>query len=382
MTLSIPRMLGELVALPSVSSSDPKLDSSNLAVIEKLAGWLEGLGFEVEIQPLEDQPQKANLVATLGTGPGGLVLAGHTDTVPYDDGRWDSDPFKLLDQDQRYYGLGTTDMKGFFPLVVEAAAAFKNEKLRQPLIVLATADEETSMSGARAIAASGRPKARYAVIGEPTGLKPIRMHKGVMMESIELRGQSGHSSNPALGNSALDAMHKVIGALMNLRDEWGGQYNNPGFHVPQPTMNLASIHGGDAPNRICSHCKLQFDIRLLPGMANDEVREQIHQLVESTLLESGISAHYSSLVDGIQAFAESEDSELVRKVEQLTGHSAGSVNFATEASFLQGLGMQTVVLGPGSIDCAHRPNEYLPQNQIDPAVSILKQLIQYYCVKA
>ena len=375
--------LKELIALPSISSADPKLDTSNQAVIDLLAERLADLGFSIEIQPVSEN--KSNLIATLGSGPGGLVLAGHTDTVPYDEGKWQSDPFIVDDRDNRFYGLGTTDMKGFFAVALEAISQIcanlpAEGKLQQPLILLATADEETSMAGARALAAAGKPKARYAVIGEPTGLKPVRMHKGVMMESIKLEGRSGHSSNPDLGISALDAMHKVIGELMSLRESWGKKYQNPAFEVILPTLNLASIHGGDAPNRICRHCELRFDVRLLPGMRNDEVRQSIKTRVDSALAGSQINAQFDSLFEGVSAFLEPETSELVKFAEKLTGHSAISAGFATEAPFMQELGMQTIVMGPGSIDCAHQANEYLAQDQINPAVDLLKSLIQQYCV--
>lgn len=379
MTLpTLTSLLGDLIATPSISSSDPSWDSSNRPVIEKLANWLSELGFNIEIQSLANN--KANLIATLGSGPGGLVLAGHTDTVPCDESLWNSDPFILSARDDRFYGLGTTDMKGFFALVIEAVQSLDLDQIKQPLIVLATADEESSMSGARALAEADSLNARYAVIGEPTGLKPITMHKGIMMESIRLEGQSGHSSNPALGNSALDAMYKVIGALMALRQQWGERYQNPAFEVAVPTMNLASIHGGDSPNRICQHCELSFDVRLLPGMQNDDVRYSIRQCVDRALQGSGVRAIHTSLFGGVEAFCEAPDSELVQCVERLTGHSAGNVGFATEAPFLQALGMQTVVLGPGSIDCAHQADEYLAYGQIKPAISLLKSLIQTYCL--
>ncbi len=371
--------LKQLIALPSISSADPALDTSNQPVIDFLAEQLSDLGFSIEIQPVDDN--KANLIATLGSGPGGLILAGHTDTVPYDDTQWVSDPFTVTERDNRLYGLGTTDMKGFFAVALEAISQVLNQQsdLQQPLILLATADEETSMAGARALAAAGKPKARYAVIGEPTDLKPVRMHKGVMMESIALEGRSGHSSNPALGHSALDAMHKVIGELMQLREQWGRQYQNPAFEVILPTLNLASVHGGDAPNRICRHCELRFDVRLLPGMDNSDVRRSIQQCVHKVLEGSHISPTFESLFEGVSAFLEPETSELVQFAEQLTGHQAISAGFATEAPFMQQLGMQTIVMGPGSIDCAHQANEYLPLVQIEPGVDLLKSLIQRYC---
>ncbi|NND40432.1 MAG: acetylornithine deacetylase [Pseudomonadales bacterium] len=377
--ISFTDLLGRIVAQPSISSADAALDMSNLPVIELLAGVLEPLGFAIDIQPLPDN--KANLVATLGEGPHGLVLAGHTDTVPCDEALWQSDPFKVDERDNRFYGLGCTDMKGFFAVVVEALQRLPLQNFAQPLIVLATADEESSMSGARAIANAKTLRARYAVIGEPTNLQPVRMHKGVMMESIRLHGQSGHSSNPARGRSALDAMHKVIGELMALRQQWGQRYQNPAFEVAVPTLNLASIHGGDAPNRICQHCELGFDVRLLPGMQSEGVRSELKQVVNSALHGMDIQADFVSLFDGVEAFEEPRDHALIKTVERLTGYTAGSANFATEAPMLQSLGLETVVLGPGSIDCAHQPNEYIEQQQIEPAVQLVANLVTQYCLK-
>ncbi|HUM91301.1 MAG TPA: M20/M25/M40 family metallo-hydrolase, partial [Candidatus Competibacter sp.] len=207
----------QLIATPSVSSVSPQFDQSNRVVIDLLAEWLEASGFAVRIELLPGRSDKANLIATLGEGPGGLVLAGHTDTVPFDAGRWRYDPFGGTVADERIYGLGSADMKSFLALAIEAAREFSARDLRQPLVILATADEESSMGGARALAAAGQPLGRHAVIGEPTGLRPVRMHKGILMEAIRLEGRSGHSSNPALGASALEGMHQVIGELLHWR---------------------------------------------------------------------------------------------------------------------------------------------------------------------
>ncbi len=273
----IREMLARLISLPSISSASPEWDHSNEGVVRLLAEWLEPPlgGFTVEIMEVPGMPGKFNLIATLGSGPGGLVLSGHTDTVPFDDKRWQSDPFSLTEKDNRWYGLGTCDMKGFFPLAIEAARAFAGEPLQQPLIILATADEESSMNGARALAEAGKPKARYAVIGEPTNLKPVRMHKGIMMERLRFDGQSGHSSNPALGRNALEGMHEALGELLALRSEWQEKYRNPNFEVQVPTLNLGCIHGGDNPNRICAQCELHFDLRPLPGMNMETLRQAI-----------------------------------------------------------------------------------------------------------
>ena len=187
MTKQIPEMLdsfSQLVAASSVSSTNPLLDQSNRGVVEPLAGWLEGIGFKVELLPVTSgagaagagtAPEKFNLIACMGEGEGGLVLSGHTDTVPYSADVWHQDPFKLTKKGDRLHGLGICDMKCFFPIVLEVARQFNASELKQPLYILATADEESTMSGARALAAHGKSLGRHALIGEPTGLMPVYM---------------------------------------------------------------------------------------------------------------------------------------------------------------------------------------------------------------
>ncbi|MFK7733011.1 MAG: acetylornithine deacetylase [Pseudomonadales bacterium] len=377
---ALEQQLRTLIGLPSISSCSAEYDQSNRAVIDQLASWLSELGFSCEILPLSDKPGKANLIATLGSGSGGLVLSGHTDTVPYDDGKWQSDPFSLSERNNRFYGLGTSDMKGFFAVAIEAARQYTAKDLKQPIILLATADEESSMQGAKELAASGRPKARYAIVGEPTSLQPIRMHKGILMDKVTVHGRSGHSSNPAAGASAMDVMHSVLSELMGFRKQLARDFNHAGFDVNVPTMNLGCIHGGDNPNRICGQCELQFDVRALPGMDNAGLRDDIAALIAAVAHRHEVKIDYQPLVDGVPAYEQAADSELVKAAEKLTGHTAGSVAFGTEAPFFQGMGMETIVLGPGSIDQAHQPDEYMELHQIKPCVKLLRQLIDRFCV--
>ncbi len=373
-------MLRALVASPSVSCSDPRIDMSNRGVIDLLASWLDALGFAIDILPLTDNPAKANLIATRGSGPGGLVLAGHTDTVPYDRDKWNSDPFKLIEREQRWYGLGATDMKGFFPVAIEAAKTFIDTPLQQPLIILATADEESSMDGARELVALGKPQARFAVIGEPTDLKPARLHKGIMMESLVITGRSGHSSDPSLGNNALEAMHEAMQVLLAYRHELQSRYRNPAFQVQVPTLNLGCIHGGDSPNRICGECELHFDLRPLPGMPLDELRSAIKQKLQPLAEQRRVNIQLRSLFSGVQAFEQKADSKLIKSVEQLTGYDAQAVSFATEAPFMQQLGMDAVVCGPGSINQAHQPDEFIDSAQLKPAIELIRALIERFCL--
>ena len=373
------QQLNQLVATPSVSSTDPVWDQGNREVIDLLAGWLEGMGFSTEIQEVNEDGSKANLIATLGSGPGGLVLAGHTDTVPFDEGRWQSNPLGITERDNRLYGLGSTDMKGFFPLALAAASEFIDASLQQPLILLATADEESSMNGARALAAAGRPRARAAIIGEPTSLTPVRMHKGIMMEAVRVTGKAGHSSNPSLGNSALEGIHVVMGDLMQYRQQLRDRFSNDLFKVAFPTLNLGCIHGGDSPNRICGRAELHFDLRMTPGNDNASVRAEIAARVAKIAEQHALDIELSSLIQDVAPFEQSADSELVQLAEKLTGHRAEAVAFATEAPFLQQMGMETIVMGPGSIDRAHQPDEYLELEQIAPCINLLQQFIRHYC---
>ncbi|CAL1239874.1 acetylornithine deacetylase [Candidatus Methylocalor cossyra] len=376
-------MIRALIAQPSVSCTDPRLDQSNLPVIRLLAEWAEGLGFRVELQPLASG--KANLIARLGGAadqPGGLVLSGHTDTVPCNPELWSSDPFQASERDGRIYGLGSADMKSFFALALEAASRFTAKELRQPLVLLATADEESTMSGARALLAEQRRLGRRVVIGEPTGLKPVRMHKGVMLEAITVHGKAGHSSDPSLGANAIEGMYAVLGELLALRDELKARHRNPAFRVDYPTLNLGSIHGGDNPNRICGRCETHIDLRPLPGMDLEALRHTLEdRLVPRLAAYPGLSLSFRRLFEGLPPFETPAEAEIVRAAEELTGAAAGAVAFGTEAPFLSRLGMETVILGPGQIEQAHQPDEYLALAQIPPGVDTLVKFIERFCLR-
>ncbi|MCG8383657.1 MAG: acetylornithine deacetylase [Gammaproteobacteria bacterium] len=373
-------MIAKLIALPSVSSVSAEFDMGNDAVSHLLAGWCESFGCATEIMPIQTRPGHSNMLATLGKGAGGLVIAGHTDTVPYNENLWQHDPFKATEADNRLYGLGTTDMKAFLALALEAASRVNPRQLKKPLFLLATAGEESNMSGAKTLVDKRRPHADFAVIGEPTNMRPVRMHKGIMMENIRITGRSGHSSNPAFGNSALEGMHTVISALLDFRRELQENYTHPAFDVPVPTLNLGHIHGGDNPNRICGACELSIDLRPLPGMDINELREWLHQRINTRLEASGLSVDFEPLFDGIPAVETSASSPLVLAAEKLTGYTAEAVAFGTEAPYLQAMGMDVIVLGPGDVACAHQPDEFLQLDRIEPTVKQLEALIHQFCM--
>ena len=373
-------MVEQLISTPSISSTLDQFDQSNLDVIHLLAGWLQPLGFEVSINAIDGCRDKANLIAKKGAGTNALVLSGHTDTVPLDEGLWQSNPFAVTEKDDRWYGLGTCDMKSFFALAIEAMQPLLEKEFKHPLVLIATADEESGMHGARALTAAQLSNARFAMIGEPTGLRPVNQHKGIMLLRALITGDSGHSSDPGLGSNAIDGTALLIEELIQYRSKIQANYTNDNFKVAYPTLNLGCIHGGDNPNRICDHVELNFDVRLLPGMDNDVVLQTLKQRLNSRLLESALKCDLDLMHPPVPPF-ENDQKELANLVEQISGCPCEPVAFATEAPFLKSLGMETVVLGPGSIEQAHQPNEFIPLNQVNQTVDIIRRLIFELCCK-
>lgn len=372
-------MIRRLVATPSVSSLQPELDQGNLAVSELLAGWLEPLGFAVELQPVPGMPGKVNLVARSGPGEDGLVLSGHTDTVPFDAARWRFDPFGGELRDGRLHGLGSADMKSFLAVAAHAAARLDLTRLRRPLVILGTADEESGMGGAKALVAEGARLGARALIGEPTGLVPVDRHKGVLMERIILTGKSGHASNPAAGLNAIDGMRAAIEALERYRDRLMAELPEHGFPVPGPTLNLGAIRGGDNPNRICASCALDIDLRLVPGMTTASARAGLRGAVAAALAGSGFMVEFRALFEGVDPLAPGRERKLAEACEHAAGHACAAVNFGTEGPFFQELGMEVVICGPGDIAVAHQPDESIALADVHRAVALVAQLAGTFC---
>ncbi len=375
-------MMSALVAIPSASSFEPSKDEGNQGVVDLLGTWLEGLGFTLELQGLPGRAPRSNLIARLGSGPGGLVLAGHADTVACEQGRWSHDPYSLTEEGGRYYGLGIADMKVFFAVAIEAAKSFASMPFREPLYVVATADEECAMEGAHKLVELGKPRARYVIVGEPTSLQPVRMHKGMMMTSVRLKGRSGHSSAPAAGASALDAMVAVCNEMMVWREELRANHHDANFEVPIPTLNLGTMHGGDHPNRICGECELQMDLRPLPGMDNEELRGIMVERIERAIAGRGVELQIGALFPGTVPMHTPADSPLVLFAEETTGKKAGSAGYGTEAPHFARLGMDVIVMGPGDIAQAHQPDEYVEAVRLEPAVEVTRRMIDRFCVRA
>jgi acetylornithine deacetylase len=382
MAMSLPpleQMIRQLVATPSVSSQQPEFDQGNGAVCALLADWLEPLGFHVELKPVPGTPGKLNLVARSGTGDDGLVLAGHTDTVPYDAALWRSDPFGGEVRDGRLYGLGSADMKSFLAVALHAAARLDLGKLARPLLILGTADEESGMGGARALVAEDERLGARVLIGEPTSLRPVDRHKGVLMERVCITGRGGHASDPAAGCNAIEGMVAAIRALEAFRDRLAAELPDPGFPVQGPTLNFGAIRGGDNPNRICASCALDVDLRLVPGMTTASARAGLRAAVSDALEGSGFGLEFVPLFEGVDPLAPGARRELATACEHALGHACGAVNFGTEGPLYQRLDMEVVVCGPGEIDVAHQPNESIDLGEAARAVDLVEGIVQRFC---
>jgi len=321
-------MMSQLIATPSISCTQDYLDQSNQPVINLLANWAESVGFHCEIQQI-GKTNKYNLIAHIGEGKNGLMLSGHTDTVPYDEAQWHSDPFNLSHKNDRFYGLGSCDMKSFIAMALEASKAIDFKQLKRPLVLCATANEESDMSGARWLQKNFKHSIKNCIIGEPTDLKPIHQHKGILMESIVFHGQAGHSSDPRNGNSALEGMLDFMNAIKNYREELQNKHQNAAFSVPMPTLNLGHIHGGDNPNRICAKCQLDIDLRFLPGMSLDSLRTSIQNIAQQVAENRNLSVSFDMLFQGLPALDTDINSEITRYLEKQSHHPSKTVAFAT-----------------------------------------------------
>lgn len=236
------------------------------------------------------------------------------------------------------------------------------------------------MDGARALLDRPRAPGRYCVIGEPTGLVPVRRHKGILMETIEAIGASGHSSNPAFGANAIEAMYQVLGAIRALREDLAAREHQAGFPVEYATLNLGAIRGGDNANRIPARCRLDIDLRFLPGMEIESLRSELRERVEAATAGSDCRVVFRALFEGTPAFETAADSPIVTACEEFSGHPAAAVDFGTEGAFYNRMGMESVILGPGDIAQAHQPDEFLALDRIEPMQRILHGLVERFCL--
>ncbi len=366
-----------LIKIPTISSHNKLLDQSNKNFIDLLSNYFSSLNFSIKVNQIP-YTNKFNMLACIGSGPGGLLLSGHSDTVDFDQNAWTRDPFILSEIDNKFYGLGTVDMKGFFAFILDVISSINIKNINKPIYILATANEETDMSGAKYFIKSTDIKPDCIIIGEPTSLQLVHAHKGHISYLIKVIGNTGHSSDPDNGVNSIEIINNIIQCLISLKNYLKKKYRHEGFSVPHPTMNLSSIHGGNAINRICSLCTLHFEIRPIPGLTLTYITILIKKKLQSIIKKWPNRIIIKKLFSSIPSYQCSDHKNIIKIVEKLCQLNSTTVNYCTEAPFFEKIA-PTLILGPGSIEQAHQPDEYLDSSFIQPTKHIINQLIHKFC---
>lgn len=372
-------ILAKLVAFDTTSRG------SNLALIGYIEDLLGGLGV-ASVRVANADGSKANLYATIGPAvAGGIVLSGHTDVVPVDGQPWSSDPFALTERDGRLHGRGTCDMKGFVALALAAAPAFAAPgRLRRPVHLALSYDEEVGCLGAPAmIAAIARnvPPPVAVVVGEPTNMEVVGGHKGVTSHVVTVTGHEAHSSLTHLGLSANMAAIGLMQRLIALADDLERSADPASPFVPgHATLTIGQINGGTAVNILARQCVFVFDLRCPPGIDPEAILAPFH--AEAAALDARMKARFAEAGVAIvrrsstPAFAPEPDGMAERLARRLAGDNgpARVVAYAAEAGQFQQAGFSTVICGPGSIEQAHQPDEYVERRQIERGAAFMVRL--------
>jgi acetylornithine deacetylase len=366
-------ILTKLVGFPTVSAE------SNLPLIDYVEELLAGQGYRTE-RRYNGDGGKANLLACIGPQvAGGIALAGHTDVVPVSGQSWNTDPFRLVEQDGHFVGRGTSDMKGFIALALAAARSVNPRKMTRPLHLFFTYDEEVGCHGAKALQEelAGLPdKPRFALIGEPTGMQIVTAHKGIQNNAMRIRGKPAHSSRPDLGASAIEFAARFIAGIAQTLP----QDSDPDFYPPTATFNVGTIRGGEAVNIIPESCELGWEYRHLPSQDAAGIHRQLMQLAEDLRAKMpGIALETRVLasVPGLEAGANRDIAAELERLLQPPEPAVTTVPFVTEGGLFQQAGIPTVVCGPGLLEQAHQPNERVSVKAMNAYGDFLLRLVAH-----
>jgi acetylornithine deacetylase len=375
--MSVEETLAELVSINSISSN------SNVEIINILAARSESLGLRVKRLPYTDERgiEKVNMIAVAGTDSAEieveLALVGHTDTVPYNPS-W-AEALKLTERDGKLYGRGACDTKGFIAAALEAVERVDLKRLARPLALVFTADEEVGCLGAKRLAEGRALSSRYAVVGEPTSLQPMRAGKGYCLAEFILRGREGHSAYPSLGASAIFRAARLVAQIERIAEELKSDAR-AAFEPPYTTLNIGLINGGTAKNIIAGECRFTLEWRPVPGQSPEHLLNLIRAWIEDERSRDEDFDCSLNVIRLDEAMETPSDSRLVRMLEEACGREAGTISFGTEAPQMIELGAEAVVLGPGNIRVAHRTDEFVPVEELSECVMILTRAIEHFCV--
>jgi len=368
--------LAQLVAIDSVSSR------SNEPIVDYLQQRCETLGLVAKRFSYTDENgiEKINLVARAGPTSSDseieLALVGHTDTVPYDP-NWTA-ATKLTADDEKLFGRGACDTKGFIAAALIAVEHVDLASLRRPLALIFTADEEIGLRGAKHLAQIKPFRIRYSIVGEPTSLQPIRAGKGYSLAEVFLHGRESHSAYPALGASAIVRAARLISRLESISEQLKTDRHND-FDPPFTTLNVGLIKGGTAKNVIPGECWFGLEWRPIPTQSPSRVLDLLQDVIAEEMKNDSDFRCEVRCDRNDSGFETDEGSPLVTFLERATGKRAGTVAFGTEGAQMKLLGSEAVVLGPGNIREAHRTGEFVPVAELNHCVDILAQSIITFC---
>lgn len=372
---SLQELTAKLISYPTISPAGNELECAKF-----IFDYLRDLKIEdSEVQIQEFDKTRANVVATFGRSKKepGLLLSGHMDVVPAKRESWRTDPFTATEKDGRLYGRGATDMKGGLASIMKAIEAnVKNAALKHRLVFVATAGEETGFVGLDKLIQNSIVTSKSAtcvIVGEPTGLKPARAHRGILRMRVNFFGKSSHASTPELGVNAIEHASRFVESLEDVRKNLGQTKDKLlGVTTLTPTM----ISGGIGENVIPPNVELVLDSRRIPAHPAEHVRA----LVEEKCKELGIPYEIVEAVNH-EPLATAEDNFLTKLTESLTRSHSSACAFGTEGSLYGGtLGLPTIALGPGTVELCHVDNEYVELSQLEGAVAIYSSLIQQLCL--
>lgn len=379
--------LTPLELLERLVSFDTESSRSNLALIDFIEDYLSAWGVSTLRVP-NREGDKAAIFATIGPPDlGGVLLSGHTDVVPVAGQSWTSDPFRLRLEAGRAYGRGAVDMKGFCALVLALVPDFQAANLKTPIHILLSYDEETTCLGpVDTIRRFGRnlPMPRAAIVGEPTDLEVADAHKGVITFNTVVHGAEAHSAKPALGANAVSVAAELVCELNRIGDEMIERGDPTGrFDPPHATVHVGTIAGGTARNILAKECRFHWEVRGVPGLDPDEIPARLDRFAEEVALPRlnryGPYGRIETAIDvSVPGLTPEPGSEAERLALRLAGRNRTvSVPFATEAGRFQEAGVPTIVCGPGSIDQAHQPDEYITLDALAAGEAFLRRLAAY-----
>ena len=378
--LSAHAMLARLIGFDTTSRD------GNIPLIEWVEDYLDGWNiphFRVDYEA----GRKTNLFATIGPDvAGGIVLSGHTDVVPVDGQDWATNPFQLAERDGRLYGRGTCDMKGFIAVALALVPTFKAANLKTPIHLALSCDEEVGCKGVRPLVAHMRDhmkKPRLVIVGEPTSMQVVNAHKAALTFSTLVTGHEAHSSLTDQGVNAIMVAGELLGEINRIREELTARGDPTGRFDPAfSTIHVGVIEGGTAKNIIPRKCSFEWETRLLPTADIDEVPQRFEKFSRSlepamkkVASDAGILNARTNAVPGLAPEENSPAEQLALHLAEANGTHA--VSYCTEAGLFQQIGIPAIICGPGSIEQAHKPDEYIDVAQMQKCEAFMLRLLEH-----